>query len=68
MKRSAKVLPDGFPQVDIFMENIKNNMKESKTNIDTENMKLGEKIQESEMKLGELKNNIKVLEEKQAEL
>ncbi|KAL4006485.1 AP-1 complex subunit sigma 1/2 [Sarotherodon galilaeus] len=68
MKKSAKVLPDDFPRVDTFMENIKNYVKESKANIDRENEELGEKIEEREMKLGQLKKQIEVLEEKQAEL
>ncbi|XP_076738849.1 uncharacterized protein LOC106676946 [Maylandia zebra] len=68
VKKSAKVLPDGFPQVDTFMENIKNSVKESKANIDRENEELGEKIEESEKELGQLKRIIEVLEEKQAEL
>ncbi|CAI5672573.1 unnamed protein product [Oreochromis niloticus] len=68
MKKSAKVLPDDFPQVDTFMENIKNYAIEIQANTDRENEELGEKIEETEMKLGQLKKLIEVLEEKQAEL
>ncbi|CAI5672575.1 unnamed protein product [Oreochromis niloticus] len=59
---------DDFPQLNTFMEYIKNFVKESKANIDRDNEELGEEIEESEMKLGQLKRVIEVLEEKQAEL
>ncbi|CAI5672574.1 unnamed protein product [Oreochromis niloticus] len=59
---------DGFPQLNTFMEYIKNFVKESKANIDRDNEELGEEIEESEMKLEQLRKIIEVLEEKQAEL
>ncbi|KAL4006487.1 serine/threonine-protein phosphatase [Sarotherodon galilaeus] len=68
MKKSVKVLPDGFPQVDKFIKSIMYYAIEIKANSVRENEEMGEKIEEGEMKLGQLKKLIEVLEEKQAEL
>ncbi|KAF1380484.1 hypothetical protein PFLUV_G00164210 [Perca fluviatilis] len=67
-KRFSKDLPDDFPPVDGFMENIKGFMENIKTYVDRENVEMDEKIAKLEKDLGNAEKIIKALKGYQAEL